>query len=103
MNKPIFSFFTKLLTSGIGPLKLISLSFLLFCGMLVQAQDTQIRGFVDFGSRYDAQKEQVNFTLGEQDLFITSDISDRKYRANHSKIQYQGQSQHFIWKAPHSC
>ena len=77
MNKPIFSFITKLFTCGIGPLKLISFSFILFFGMLAQAQDTQIRGFVDFGSKYDAQKEQVNFTLGEQDLFITSDISDR--------------------------
>ena len=77
MKKPIFSFITKLFTSGIGPLKLISFSFILFFGMLAQAQDTQIRGFVDFGSNYDAQNEQANFTLGEQDLFITSDISDR--------------------------
>jgi hypothetical protein len=39
------------------------------------AQETQIRGFADFGTSY--TNEQVNFTLGEQDLFITSDISDR--------------------------
>ena len=39
------------------------------------AQETQIRGFADFGTSY--TNEQVNFTLGEQDLFITSDVSDR--------------------------
>jgi opacity protein-like surface antigen len=38
-------------------------------------QDTQIRGFADFVTSY--RNDQANFSLGEQDLFITSDISDR--------------------------
>ncbi|QNP52279.1 hypothetical protein H9L05_00145 [Hymenobacter qilianensis] len=39
------------------------------------AQRTQIRGFVDTYATY--QKGQVNFGLGEQDLFITSEITPR--------------------------
>lgn len=50
-------------------------TILISTSQLSQAQETQIRGFVDFGSNY--KNDQVNFTLGEQDLFITSDISDR--------------------------
>jgi hypothetical protein len=48
---------------------------LLLIRIVSSAQETQIRGFADFGTNY--TNEQVNFTLGEQDLFITSDISDR--------------------------
>ena len=48
---------------------------LLLIQSMATAQETQIRGFADFGTNYN--NEQVNFTLGEQDLFITSDISDR--------------------------
>jgi hypothetical protein len=39
------------------------------------AQRTQIRGFVDAYSSY--QKGKLNFGLGEQDLFITSEITER--------------------------
>ena len=39
------------------------------------AQRTQIRGFVDAYSTY--QKGKLNFGLGEQDLFITSEITER--------------------------
>ncbi len=39
------------------------------------AQRTQIRGFVDVVSYY--QNGKLNFGLGEQDLFITSEISQR--------------------------
>ena len=52
----------------------LSLGISLFC-QTSQAQDTQIRGFADFGTNY--SNKQANFTLGEQDLFITSDVSDR--------------------------
>ncbi len=37
--------------------------------------NTQIRGFVDVSATYSDDK--VSFGLGEQDLFITSDLSDR--------------------------
>ena len=39
------------------------------------AQRTQIRGFVDASSSY--QNGKLNFGLGEQDLFITSEINER--------------------------
>jgi len=39
------------------------------------AQRTHIRGFVDAYSAY--QKGKLNFGLGEQDLFITSEITER--------------------------
>lgn len=39
------------------------------------AQRTQVRGFVDTYANY--QRGKVNFGLGEQDLFITSEITPR--------------------------
>lgn len=39
------------------------------------AQRTQIRGFFDFVTYY--QNRQFGFTLGEQTLFITSELNDR--------------------------
>lgn len=44
------------------------------CGKLY-AQNTQIRGFIDALSSYENGK--VSFGLGEQDLFITSQLNDR--------------------------
>ncbi len=60
--------------------RLKSLSFLLvlmLSDIIVDAQfrNTEIRGFVDVVSSY--QNEKVSFSLGEQDLFITSELSDR--------------------------
>ena len=39
------------------------------------SQTTQIRGFAD--ALTSLQKDKVSFSLGEQDLFITSELSDR--------------------------
>jgi hypothetical protein len=63
-------------------LKFISCFSFFIVPFLAQAQDTQIRGFVDFGSKYDAQKEQVNFTLGDNlgCEFLTSKESGRHAR-----------------------
>lgn len=58
-----------------------SLPVLLLLGLLfgfsprAEAQQTQIRGFVDALAYY--QNGKVNFGLGEQDLFITSVITER--------------------------
>jgi hypothetical protein len=58
-----------------------SLTALLLLGLLLgfapraRAQRTQIRGFVDVLAYY--QNGRVNFGLGEQDLFITSEITER--------------------------
>lgn len=57
----------------------------------IMAQETQIRGFVNFDAAYRPDLKTTNFSLGEQDLFITSQLSDRisflgetvfKYSAN---------------------
>ncbi|HEX8349760.1 MAG TPA: hypothetical protein VF598_07350, partial [Hymenobacter sp.] len=49
---------------------------LLLCSMQQSAaQRTQIRGFVDAYTYY--QNGKINFGFGEQDLFITSEISER--------------------------
>ncbi len=47
---------------------------LLICNYSTWAQRTQIRGFVDAGGRY--TNDKFNFGLGEQDLFITSELND---------------------------
>ena len=59
------------------PYSLIALLFGLLLGTAPRAaaQRTQIRGFVDALAYY--QNGKVNFGLGEQDLFITSVITER--------------------------
>ena len=68
-----------LIASNSGVKKRFAIGLLALGFVLIEstasAQETQIRGFADFGTNY--TNEQVNFTLGEQDLFITSDVSDR--------------------------
>lgn len=60
-------------------LKSISIIYtlLVFTGISPRlcSQNTQIRGFVDALASF--QKSKVSFSLGEQDLFITSELSDR--------------------------
>ncbi len=54
-----------------------SLSILLsiFSAISAFAQNTQIRGFADLLTTY--EKDKVSFGFDEQDLFITSDLTDR--------------------------
>ena len=47
----------------------------LCCFGRLQAQNTTIRGFVDALTTY--EKDKLSFGLGEQDLFITSELTDR--------------------------
>ena len=54
---------------------LLLLGLLLGAAPRAAAQRTQIRGFVDALAYY--QNGKVNFGLGEQDLFITSEINER--------------------------
>ena len=57
----------------------------LFTGQQVAtAQQTQIKGFVDFLTSYNDRDKKVSFSFGEQDLFITSVLSD--------KISFLGES-----------
>lgn len=53
----------------------VIISLILCATQQSAAQRTQIRGFVDVFSYY--QKGKLNFGLGEQDLFITSEITQR--------------------------
>src|SRR5215467_4416242 len=58
----------------------IIISYAIFLGCVClsfqsSGQRTQIRGFLDVLTGL--QDDKVSFTLGEQDLFITSELSDR--------------------------
>jgi len=55
-----------------------------------QVSNTQIKGFVDVITSY--QKNKSAFTLGEQDLFITSDLSDRLSFLGESVFKYSASS-----------
>ncbi|HRG57788.1 MAG TPA: hypothetical protein PK323_02465 [Bacteroidia bacterium] len=58
--------------------------------MMAQITNTQIKGFVDVLGSY--QKEKGSFSLGEQDLFITSDLSDRVSFLGESVFKYSATS-----------
>lgn len=53
------------------------LMVLLFSFSVCKAQETQIRGFAEVLAGYNSTNERVSFGLGEQDLFITSELTDR--------------------------
>ncbi|HKR06265.1 MAG TPA: hypothetical protein VJY62_16635 [Bacteroidia bacterium] len=63
--------------------------FNFFCHHL-SAQPTHITGFVDAYSHYEADK--LSFSLGEQDLFITSEVSDRITFLGESVFKYSASS-----------
>ncbi len=56
----------------------------------VSAQQTHIRGFVDAYSSY--ADDKVSFSLGEEDLFITTDVSDRITFLGESVFKYSASS-----------
>lgn len=59
-----------------------------FNGVSQIKDKTTIRGFMDIGSSYDIDKERLNFQFGEQDLFITSDLSDKISFLGESVLKY---------------
>ncbi len=59
----------------LGALLLLALG--VFVSRPVNAQDTRILGFADVTTTVNPSTGKVSFGLGEQDLFITSEISDR--------------------------
>ena len=63
-----------------------SLIIYLFFASSLCAQNTQIKGFVDALTTYD--KGKVSFGFGEQDLFITSELSDRLSFLGESVFKY---------------
>jgi hypothetical protein len=65
---------------------LIIISLLLGPLHRIRAQRTQIRGFADAYSYYQGGK--VNFSFGEQDLFITSEITERLSFLGETVVKY---------------
>jgi hypothetical protein len=67
--------------------------FVLFSLLLsyqAYTQTTLIKGFVDVNTIY--QKEKLSFNLGEQDLFITSELNDRFTFLGESVFKFSGES-----------
>jgi hypothetical protein len=89
MNQNQNRFLTRLGLSNSFAICGITLGLLL-CNVSSNAQETQIRGFADFGTNY--SNKQANFTLGEQDLFITSDVSDRLSFLGETVFKYSATS-----------
>ncbi|GDX53360.1 hypothetical protein LBMAG27_24070 [Bacteroidota bacterium] len=56
----------------------------------IEAQNTLIKGFVDVTSTY--QDPKISFGLGEQDLFITSEVSNRIDFLGESVFKYSATS-----------
>ena len=73
-----------------APIFLIIVGLLLCAVQQSVAQRTQIRGFVDISSYY--QNGKLNFGLGEQDLFITSEISQRLSFLGETVFKYSAES-----------
>jgi hypothetical protein len=69
-----------------------ALQFIFYACTAVKAQihNTQIRGFVDVIAAY--QQDKSAFILGEQDLFITSELSDRISFLGESVFKYSATS-----------
>ncbi len=44
---------------------------------LVKGQETMIRGFGAVETKYDVDNDELSFRFGEQDIFITSELSDK--------------------------
>jgi hypothetical protein len=51
-------------------------------------QRTQVKGFVHFNFQYDIDEEKPSFQTGEQDIFITSEVSDKLTFLGESVIRY---------------
>lgn len=68
----------------------LSICLVLLLSQKSIAQRTQIRGFIDVLSYY--QDNKLNFSLGEQDLFITSELNDRFSFLGESVFKYSPDS-----------
>lgn len=64
--------------------------YLIFLPVWVHGQNTNIRGFADVLTTY--EKKKLSFSLGEQDLFITSRLSDRFSFLGESVFKFDARS-----------
>jgi hypothetical protein len=71
-------------------IKLLFLIFIsCFLNLSSQIKDkTVVRGFIDIGSSYDIDNDKLSFQFGEQDLFITSDLTDKVSFLGESVLKY---------------
>ena len=73
-------------------LRILPIVLLALSAVKTSAQNnTQIRGFVDVSATYSDDK--VSFGLGEQDLFITSDLNDRFSFLGESVFKFDAESE----------
>jgi len=75
----------------LGTLKICFFCFCILCGFFYSpelfSQTTTIKGFIDASTNYD--KDKWSFALGEQDLFITSQLNDRFSFLGESVFKYE--------------
>lgn len=72
---------------------LFTITILSFINANAQLKDnTQIRGFMDVNGVYNQNSGHFDFVLGEQDLFITSDISDKVSFLGETVFKYSSTS-----------
>jgi hypothetical protein len=64
-----------MISKKITAIHLLPLVFSIFFSLSSSAQNTQIKGFADFLTSY--QNGKASFGFDEQDLFITSELTDR--------------------------
>lgn len=57
-----------------------------------KSQDTKIHGFAEVLAGYQDASQKVSFTLGEQDLFITSELTDRFSFLGETVFKYSASS-----------
>jgi hypothetical protein len=67
-------------------------AFFCIAAFHVQAQETQIRGFAEVLAGYSGSNQRMSFGLGEQDLFITSELTDRFSFLGESVFKYSASS-----------
>lgn len=77
---------------SIHPNKIILLLLFQCLLFLAKAQETQIRGFAEVLAGYSNATDKVSFGLGEQDLFITSELTDRFSFLGESVFKYSASS-----------
>lgn len=79
--------------------KLFIVTFFFFVGTFSQAQSfldkTKIKGFVHFEGSFDLDERKPSFYVGEQDLFITSQVTDKLDFLGESVIRYSSLDQNF--------
>ena len=76
-----------------GLFLLVSLITCLSFNDEVYAQNTKIRGFVDIGTKF--EDDQIDFQIGEYDLFITSELNDNFSFLGETVFKYNESTKNF--------